>query len=179
MKVWLTIGDALRGRIVGDLLRRADAADAAAIDLDVADLAVVDQMARHVDIVRRLAAGEPHLAAASAAQRAIGLQSALAWNGSSSQVARAASRAGSRAAAALDVLAEDLAGIDQQDAVRRRGLRARQRNGRRRPSRVAAPDRTPAELGGAETLRARTSRAALERLLRRVAEEQRGVGRLL
>ena len=55
----IDVGHALRRRIVRDLLRRADAADPAAIDLDEADLAVVDEMPRHVDVVRRLAAGKP------------------------------------------------------------------------------------------------------------------------
>ena len=59
----IDIGDAVgRGR-VGHPLRRCQAADAAAVDLDEADLAEVDQVPGHVDVVRGLAAGELHLAA--------------------------------------------------------------------------------------------------------------------
>ena len=69
------VGHAPVRGIVRDLLRWADAADAAAIDLDEADAAEVDEVARHGCIVRSLAAGELHLRRA-ARQGAIGLERA-------------------------------------------------------------------------------------------------------
>ncbi len=52
------VGHAALGCIVAYILGRADAADAAAIDLDEIDLAIVDNLPRHLLIVRRLAAGD-------------------------------------------------------------------------------------------------------------------------
>ena len=49
----IDVGDAARDRVVGDRFRRPDAADAAAIDLDEADAAIVDEVPRHEDVVRR------------------------------------------------------------------------------------------------------------------------------
>ena len=57
----IDVGHALPHRIVRDLLGRADAADTPAIDLNEADLAVVDQMARHMHVVRRLRRGRAYL----------------------------------------------------------------------------------------------------------------------
>src|SRR5207247_4759478 len=52
------VGDALGGRVVGDLFGGGEPADPAGVDLDVADLAVVDQVAGHVGVVTPLSDGE-------------------------------------------------------------------------------------------------------------------------
>ena len=70
-------GDTARSGEVGDLLRRADAADAPGVDLDEADLPVLHQMPRHRNVVRALAPGEAHGAAAGG-ERPVGLQGARA-----------------------------------------------------------------------------------------------------
>jgi hypothetical protein len=168
------IGDTPRGRVVGHLLGRADATDAAAVDLHETDTPVVDQVARHRHVVGAFAAGEPHRRAA-AGQGAIFLQGA----------------------GVEGLLQPDGARLFQRiEPLRRRAPRRRQISAphppagcHRRPGLAgggkvvgvlpgrAAPDRPPAELGCAKTSAHRIT-PPLQRLLRRVAEQQRGVWRL-
>ena len=65
------IGDALPNRVIRHLFGRANAADAAAFDLNVSDLADINSVARQVDVVRRLATGELYRARALS-ERSIG-----------------------------------------------------------------------------------------------------------
>src|SRR5437868_1607970 len=60
---------AFRDSVVGNFFRRSDAANATTVDLYEAHAAVVDQMLRHIDVMRALTAGELYLA--SLRQRAI------------------------------------------------------------------------------------------------------------
>ena len=165
--------NAFRHRMIGDLLRRTDPADAAAIDLDEADTAIVDQVLRHVDIVRAFATGELHVLAALG-QRPIGPKRTrgerLLEPGRARRLERRQPLRG-----ALDVVDEDLPGIDQQDRVRaepfaRGGEMLGVLRGR------TAPDRAPAELGGAEILRPCTGRRAFRPACRRTGPTRTAFG---
>ena len=102
-------------RDVRHLLRRPEAADAPAIDLDVADTAIFDQMLGHEAVVRRLAARRPDRPR-PLAERAIGVVGGavegLLEEGDAIALHRVEPQRGG-----FDILAEDLARVDQQDAL--------------------------------------------------------------
>ena len=168
------VGDAARGCIIRRALGRADAADAAAVDLYEADLSVVDQLLGHVEVVGGFAACELHLAALCREARIGGIGAAeegfLEPHGVHLLQKRDAQGGG------LHVLAEDLARVDQQCAFPADALT-------RGVEMVAVVvQRTAAEGAPAAFHRAvagiRGPAAAGERFLRRVAEELRGIREL-
>ena len=168
------VGDRVGSRVVGDLLGGGDASDASRIDLHVAERALLDEVDRHRRVVRALAAGEAHLARDTRERpvRRVGvLHEGLLEPG---RLALAQDSGACRGR--LEILAEDGAGVDEQDPVVADRL-ARREHLLDIVLHRAPAERTPAELDGPEARGLR--RAALrERLRRRVAEERRCVGRL-
>ena len=170
----IDIGHTLARRVVGDLFGRADTADTAAIDLHESDAAIVDRVPRHEDVVRRLAAGKLHRAGL-AGERAIGLVGAamkrLFQPGRLNRLQKRQAGLGGG-----DVLAPNLPGVDQQNAVRPDPLARRGELVGIILQREAA-ERTPAAFDRAEAGLSRGA-AEFQRLLRAVAEKLRGIGRL-
>ena len=163
------VGDTRASRIIRCLLRRPDAADPAAVDLDVADAPVVDQMLGHVKVVRRLAARGRNRRR-PAAELAVGL-----------------------IGGAVEGLLEPdgAVALERRQAAQRRPRRPRRRSDRRRPAgrrRGRAPRArrryarsssasVPRPNGPQPNLAARNPalripRGAGLRLLRRVAEQR-------
>src|SRR4029077_7534589 len=116
-------GDAARRSVVGDLFGWADAADAAGVDLDEADAAIVDEMARHVRIVTALAGGEAEGAGLSG-ESAIGVEGAADERLLEPMRAELDER-GQPGFRRRQVVDPDGAGVDQHDAVRPETLACR------------------------------------------------------
>ena len=111
----IDVGDAAADRIVGNALGGGEPADAATVDLDIGDLAVVDQLARHVEVVRGLAAGEADLAAPRRKRR-IGVIGAAKERFLEPRRVHFFEHADARRRC-VDVLAEDLPSIDEERSV--------------------------------------------------------------
>ncbi len=164
-------GDAALHRVISDLLGRPDAADAAGVDLDEADLAIIDEMARHIGVVAALARGQPH-GAALLRQRSIGVERAADEGLLEPQRLELVKRGDARGRR-RQIVDQDGAGIDEEDAVGSEALACRGDlvavvGG------VRLAERPPAEFYGAEV--ARPHRPPLfQRRRRIVAEEQRGI----
>ena len=104
------IGHAARRRIIGDALGWTDAADAAAIDLDIRDAPVVNQLPCHMEIVRGFAAGNADLSATRGERRIGVVGAAEEWflqpgGADLLEYADASGRG-------IDILAPDLTSID-------------------------------------------------------------------
>ena len=168
------VGDGVRCRVVGDLLGCGHAADPPGVDLHVAERPVLDEVDRHRGVVRALAAREPHLAGQlrESSVGAIGIFHERLLEPGRAALAQDRSAHSRR----LEVLAEDGAGVDQQDAVVADRLA-------RRDDLVdvvlhgSATEGTPAELDGSEP-RGAGCATLRQGLGRRVAEERRCVRRL-
>src|ERR1700722_3879044 len=108
-------GDLVGNRIVGNAFGRTDPADAAAIDLNVTNMAKIDEVLGHIEIMRSLAAGELEVFAATR-KRAVGVEGARVKRlfqptGTNLLESGEARRGG------FDVFAENLAGIHEQNPV--------------------------------------------------------------
>src|ERR1700722_8840914 len=109
------VGHPARDGVIRNLLGWPEAAYAATIDLDVVDPAEVDEMLGHMTVVGRLAAGRSHRlhavtkfairAISGATERLLKKSDAVALHRVEPQ------------RCCLDVLAEHLPGIDQQDTI--------------------------------------------------------------
>src|ERR1700690_1252663 len=145
------VGHAARRRIICHPLGGADASDAATVDLDELDLAIVDQMARHMKIVRAFSPGEPYVRAACR-QCCVGLQSAgLKWFFQPMSVDCFQSRQAS--GGSFDSVAPCLPRIDAHQSILAHALACRMQLVGICSDR--APERTPAEFDGAKSLAAR------------------------
>ena len=111
----IDIGHAALHSIIGNALGRAYAANAAAIDLHVGDLAVVDKLAGHVEIMRGFAAGNADLAAAGS-QCAIGIIGAAEKRLFKPDCVDRFKQ-GDAGSGCLHILTEYLARIDEQGSV--------------------------------------------------------------
>ena len=140
------VGDPALDGVVGHLPGRPQAADATAIDLDVTDLAEIDQMLGHVAVVGRLAAGAAHRLHAFTKARigeVCGAVERLLEEGHAVALHRVEPCGGG-----VDILAENLPGVDQQDAFGAETLARGVEMGDVAFQGVA--EGCPAELGGAE-----------------------------
>ena len=109
------ICDAARCCIICRALGRCDAADAAAVDLDESYSSVVDELLSHMEVVRGLAARELHVSALCGQSR-IGSIGA-AEEGFLEPYGVDLFEVFNSTSGGIDVLAEDLSGVDQQCAV--------------------------------------------------------------
>jgi len=162
----------LGARALGARSILANPADPAAIDLHICDLAVVDQLARHAEIMRCLAAGDADTAA-SRRQRGVCVIGA-AEKGLLEPCRAGFFEHGDARRRRIDVLAKDLAGIDEQCPVAAKTL-ARRLKLVAVVGRCAAAERTPAALDGAKSAVACRA-AAGQRLFRRVAKKLGCIG---
>lgn len=156
-----------------DLFRRTDATDAAAVDLDEADTATLQQMARHEGVVRALAAGEADGPAlpGECGMSVMGVRRERFLKPGGGGLEHWQSGGGR-----IDILTEDPTGIHQQHTVRPDTV-ACCHNVVGILGATAMGDQPPAEPDGAEP-GAALRPSTLERLLRGVAEGLRGIGRL-
>lgn len=167
-------GHAARDCLVGGLLGDADATDAAAIDLNVADAAVLHYLPRHPDVVRAFTAGEFEWAGL-VGKGELGVKRALD-EGLLEPERAAFAQGGQGLRGARHFVHPDRAGIHQKHPVwtdsLARGLQllAVGRDG-------SAAKGTPAKLRRATAGGLRRTRL-LQRGLRRVTEEHRVIGRL-
>src|SRR5690349_20705936 len=164
---------ALFDRMRRHRVRRADAADPSAIDLHEADLAEIDEVARHQLVMGRFSAGEADLWR-DRGERGMGGERMTGEGLLEPQRPRLLERR-QPARRRSNVLAEDLPGIDEQRRIRSDPLPRRHQLidvG----AELALAERPPAELHGT-VAGSRRSAPPLKRFLRGIAEELRSIGR--
>ena len=169
------IGHPFRGGMIGDRLGRAKAADPAAVDLDVAHAAKIDQMFGHLPVMGSLAACDPDpCRRGTLRERVIGRQR-LPAEGLLEEGDPVAFHGLEPGGSRFHVLDEHLPRIDQENAVGPQPLAGSIELKRVTLGRL--PERRPAEFCSLKTLLADVTRP-LEGLRRGGAEKDRGIGQL-